>query len=131
MSVNRDCGVAFHFPTAMCFDIHGLGPGILLYRTDTKTLEEIHEGNRIPSVSLLRRPVNDVSLDDFACAPEEHAHAKECSELSSVLEYIKNTGLDAIAHRALGTASRRAQALRTTRFDGSHAQTASSEGAHH
>jgi hypothetical protein len=86
---------------------------IPLHRTDTKSLEQIREGNRIPSVPLLRRPVNDVSLDDFACAPAEHAHAKECAELPSVLEYIKNTGLDAIAHRALGLASRRAQTPRT------------------
>ena len=74
---------------------------IPLYRTDTKTLKEIREGNRIPSVSLLRRPVNDLSLDDFALGPGEHACAKEFTELPSVLEYIKNTGLDTIAHRAL------------------------------
>jgi hypothetical protein len=86
---------------------------IPLYRTDKKTLEEIREGNRIPSASILRRPVNEVSLDDFACAPEEHAHAKDSAELPSVLDYIKNTGLETVAHRALAPASRRAQAPRT------------------
>jgi hypothetical protein len=83
---------------------------IPLYRADTKTLEEIREGNRIPSVSLLRRPVNDLSLDDFALGPGEHACAKESTELPSVLDYIKNTGLEAIAHNALARARRRTRA---------------------
>jgi hypothetical protein len=74
---------------------------IPLYRTDQKTLEEIRSGCRIPSISILRREDNDLSLEDFAQGPGESHCSKESAEFPLVLEYIKNNDLEALARRAL------------------------------
>ncbi|HYG35485.1 MAG TPA: hypothetical protein VEC99_11905 [Clostridia bacterium] len=74
---------------------------IPLYRTDRKTLKEICSGKRVPPTSALRRPTNDLSLEDFALGPEDTKCSKEIEELPIVLEYIKNNALDKIARREL------------------------------
>jgi hypothetical protein len=74
---------------------------IPLYRTDKRTIEEICSGRRVPPASVMRRPLQDLSLEDFALGADESKCSKESAELPLVLEYIKNNDLEKLAHAAL------------------------------
>ena len=74
---------------------------IPLYRTDRQTLEQVCSGRRVPPASVIRRPLDKISLEDFGLSPNESKCSKEPAELPTVLEYIENNGLDKIAQREL------------------------------
>ena len=71
---------------------------IPLYRTDKRTIEEIRSGRRVPPASVIRRPVQNLSLEDFALGADESHCSKESvetfpSSLSTSLEKLVHTAL--------------------------------------
>lgn len=72
---------------------------IPMYQVDRKTLEEIESGYCVPRSSLFRRPLDNISLEDFALSPEESHQSKESEELPAVVEYIKHHKLEDVVRQ--------------------------------
>jgi hypothetical protein len=72
-----------------------------LYRVGSGIMDRIMDGKAVPRSYLTGSPLTNPSLEDFALTVEESGQAKECEELPTVLQYIRETKLDEAAARTV------------------------------